>query len=76
MQSQNPGMLIKGKEELKNFIKEQYKGYQTRYIVNDYTSSIIPNAGKFGYPLLLIGSNSDVMIDPKTLTEFFHNCKR
>ena len=76
MQYPDPGLLVKDKKELKKLIEERFKEYGLRYISNDYTSRIIPNAGKFGYPLLLLGANADVMSNAKDLNEFFHNCKR
>lgn len=69
-------MLVKGKAELKSLISNQFKGIKPKYMVNDYTTSIFPNAGKFEYPLLLLGSNADPLSNVKELKEFFNNCKR
>jgi len=76
MQYADPGILVKDKHELKKLIDARYRPSLIRFISNDYTSLIIPNASKFGYPLLLLGANSDIMSNSKDLGEFFHNCRR
>eukprot|EP00826_Nyctotherus_ovalis_P015033 TRINITY_DN1423_c0_g1_i3.p1 TRINITY_DN1423_c0_g1~~TRINITY_DN1423_c0_g1_i3.p1 ORF type:complete len:376 (-),score=40.60 TRINITY_DN1423_c0_g1_i3:113-1240(-) len=73
--SVDPGMLVRDKEELKTLIRSQFKECAPKYIINDYTHSILPNAGRFEYPLLLIGSEADPLSSTKELFEFFNNCK-
>ena len=76
MQYSDPGVLVKDKHELKKLIDSRFRACPVRFISNDYTARIIPNAGKFGFPLLLLGSNADIMSNAKDLGEFFHTCKR
>jgi len=69
-------MLVKDKAQLKSLINNQFKGTKPKYIINDYTTSIFSNAGKFEHSLLLLGSNIDPLSKAKELKEFFNNCKR
>ncbi|MDR3547324.1 MAG: hypothetical protein P4M11_03445 [Candidatus Pacebacteria bacterium] len=77
LQCSDPGLLVKDKQALRKLIGERFfRQSGTLYINNDYTARIIPNAGRFGHPLLLLGASSDVTSSAHDLNEFFHNCKR